>query len=129
MNIPPEVETWRQAWVAEDTDLVLASATPDVVYSDPYGVFEGHDALEKYCAAAFVNFVDWEMDVLTLIREGDRMAVEWQFALTSAQPESQGRRATFTGVGIVSIRDGRISEWRDNFDSGVLLRQLKDPSR
>lgn len=122
MDIPREVEAWRQAWVAQDVELVLASATEDIVYSDPYGVFEGHRALEKYCRVAFERFVEWEMDYLTLIREGDRMAIEWRFALTHAEDEHAGRRAEFTGVGIVSIQNGRIAEWRDNFDPGPLLR-------
>jgi ketosteroid isomerase-like protein len=70
----------------------------------------------------------WSMTIDEMIAEGDRVVVRWTFRGTH-QGEylgvpPTGREATFSGINIFRIEDGRIAEILDIFDRLWLWQQL-----
>jgi ketosteroid isomerase-like protein len=55
-----------------------------------------------------------------------RAAAEWTFSyvVTEAVPRSAGRRVRFRGMSLFELDGGKISAYREYFDTGAALLQL-----
>ena len=93
----------------------------------------GIDDLVDSCRTFTTAFLDFVVESMTLIGQGDVVANEWRARGTHTGPlprvegddyEPTGRAFARTGVGIVELRDGRIVRYRDHFDRQTMLEQL-----
>ncbi len=90
----------------------------------------GRDEMVAFFAGLFEAFPDWRFDVVEIITEGDRAAVNWRARATFAGPgdfmgfEPNGARVDVTGVDLVLVRHGRIAAIDAYLDGADLARQL-----
>jgi predicted ester cyclase len=84
----------------------------------------------EWFEALFRAFPDWKFEVLNLVADGERAAVEWRATATfdgDARFEGldpNGAKLDVQGCDMVTIRDGRISRI-DAYSSGTeIARQL-----
>jgi SnoaL-like polyketide cyclase len=83
-------------------------------------------------AAAFRGaFPDLRMEVDLILSDGDLVAARWTSAGTFSGPwgdtSPTGVRATFSGVNIFRIRDGRVVELWNHRDDLGLMEQVGAP--
>jgi hydroxyacylglutathione hydrolase len=110
----------QQRYYAEDAAAEIHGVTGPV----------GRDEMVAFFAELFDAFPDWRFDVLDIITEDDRAAVNWRARATFAGPgsfmgfEPTGARIDLTGVDLVRVRDGRIAALDAYLDGADLARQL-----
>jgi predicted ester cyclase len=92
------------------------------------GTFEGRDAYRAFAAAnASGAWDDMHIAVHDVITRGDNVVVRFTNAGTNVGPfmnaPATGKRAEWLGIGIYTVRDGRIAEaWFAEDILGVLLQ-------
>ncbi len=122
--LPECISTFREGWIHEDVERVRQAITPDMVYVDPFGSYDGAEAMLKYCRASFRRFRQITMEITRLAVAGNTVGLEWAFGLTGDIPGIEGKRVDLVGAGILELRDGRIRSWHDYWDSAQMARQL-----
>jgi predicted ester cyclase len=122
-----------EMWASKNTD------TPEEVFAQNYvnhqesaakgGVrsldLKGWKDVVQQNHRAFSNF---QVDILTQIAEGDRVATRWQFSATQTGEylghSPTGKQVTWTGVQIDRIADGKIVESWVDWDKYRLFETL-----
>ncbi len=98
--------------------------TEDGVYHDVfYGAFEGRARIAEMIDDWFHRTArDFRWDMFRPVTDGKTLYAYYTFSYVSTLPEAQGRRVGFDGVSIMTLRDGRIAEYREvtNADLGLL---------
>ena len=98
--------------------------TEDGVYHDVfYGAFEGRTRIAEMIDDWFHRTArDFRWDMFRPVTDGRTLYAYYTFSYVSTLPEAQGRRVGFDGVSIMTLRDGRIAEYREvtNADLGLL---------
>lgn len=73
-------------------------------------------------------YPDLHMTVDDLISEGDKVVCRWTARGTNTGPlmgmPPTGRQATVTGISILTVANGKVSEQRTNWDTLGMLQQL-----
>src|SRR5882724_9818310 len=89
--------------------------TPDAVYHDVfYGAFEGTEKLAALVDDWFhrtARELRWEM--FRPVSDGESLYAYYTFSYVSTLPEAEGKRVGFEGVSMMSLRDGKIAEYRE----------------
>ena len=128
-----ENKTLVQRWFSEVWNEGRADAIDEMLADD--AVVHGlgadlHGSAEfKHFHSAYRNaYPDVTIDVDDLVAEGDMVAVRWSAIGTHRGDglgfPATGRRAQFTGMVFVRIKDGRLVEGWNNFDQLGMLQQL-----
>jgi predicted ester cyclase len=116
-------ETARTALeqVCSRDDMSLAPQCYAEDFADYVGSLEYHglDGVQRSTAVYRALFEDLAFDVVDQVAEGDRVASRW--VLTGS---NRGRTVRLHGITISRLRDGRIVEDWNGFDSLELLRAL-----
>jgi ketosteroid isomerase-like protein len=95
--------------------------TEDGVYHDDfYGAFAGRERL-----ASLVT--DWlhkdarnlRWDMVEPVSDGRHLYARYIFSYDSTLPEARGARAMFEAVSIMSLRDGKIADYREVISGGT----------
>jgi ketosteroid isomerase-like protein len=102
-------------------DMTLAPQCYAEDFADHVGRLEYHglEGVRKSTALYRALFDDLAFDVVDQVAEGDRVASRW--VLTGS---NRGRSVRLDGITISRLRDGRIVEDWNGFDSLELLRAL-----
>jgi steroid delta-isomerase-like uncharacterized protein len=73
-------------------------------------------------------YPDLQMTVDDLIGEGDKVVCRWTARGTNTGPlmgmPATGKQATVTGISILTINNGQVTEQRTNWDTLGMLQQL-----
>ncbi|MCL4302987.1 MAG: ester cyclase [Anaerolineae bacterium] len=73
-------------------------------------------------------YPDLQMSVDDLIGEGDKVVCRWTARGTNTGPlmgmPATGKQATVTGISILTIINGKVTEQRANWDTLGMLQQL-----
>jgi len=115
-------EFWNRGDLAAADELMTADVT---IHAPVDGGMAGLKAFNAMFRSAFP---DWRATAQELIAEGDLVAERWtgrgthRGELRDIAPT--GRRVEVPGVVFYRIVDGRIAEFRGQFDQLSLLRQL-----
>jgi limonene-1,2-epoxide hydrolase len=120
------VEEFIAAYNRKDIPGALACFTEDAVYRDvTYGTHSGHDDLKKMFERMFLE-ADACWKVHTWVADALHVAIEWTVDshITSAVPQSAGKRVRLFAMGLFEFRDGRIAGYREYLDFGQVLLQL-----
>ena len=125
---------WDAAWAARDLDRLVAVYTPDAVWEDPStnAPVQGHAALRAYFAGILAAVPDVEIHQEAIFAEdgATTCASQWRTTgtITGRVPGSPmsptGDYVEYTGVAIISIRDGKVSHVRQYPDVTSLQRQI-----
>ena len=118
------------AWNTHDPHAIEALFVEDCVLED-CGIavpLQGHRGLRRAILFNFLAFPDVHFELISQIRDGARVAVEWRAAGTHAGrfmgiPATR-RRVSLEGITLLSLRDGRIARLRRVWDIAGVIRQL-----
>jgi ketosteroid isomerase-like protein len=109
-----------------DGKAFAALFTPDGVYHDVfYGAFQGAERIAEMIDDWFYRTareLRWEM--FHPVSDGKTLYAYYTFSYVSTLPEAQGRRVGFEGVSIMSLRDGKIAEYREVANVGPGFVQM-----
>jgi ketosteroid isomerase-like protein len=119
---------YRDAFVARDTDAVMALVTPDFVFENVTAGerVEGFEAARVHIAAIHARWTDMRFEERdAMIQTGAQHAVaEWTARAT--HPDT-GRLIEWDGIDLILIRDGRI--WRNAvYSNAYAARVLAAPA-
>jgi ketosteroid isomerase-like protein len=89
--------------------------TEDAVYHDVfYGAFEGRAQIAALIDDWFYRTADaFRWDMHDPVSNGATLYARYTFSYRSKLPEANGARAMFEGVAIMTLRDGRIAQYRE----------------
>lgn len=89
--------------------------TEDGVYHDVfYGAFEGREKIADMIDEHFYQAAeDFRWDMHDPVSDGTTLYARYTFSYRSKLPEANGGRAMFEGVAIMTLRDGKISSYRE----------------
>jgi steroid delta-isomerase-like uncharacterized protein len=118
------------AWNTHDPHLIEALFVEDCVLEDcAIAVpLRGHRGLRRAVLFNFLAFPDVQFELISYIRDGERVAVEWRAAGTHSGrfmgiPATR-RRVVLEGITLLALRDGRIGRLRRVWDIAGVIRQL-----
>jgi steroid delta-isomerase-like uncharacterized protein len=117
------VRRFGEALTNRDWDAFRDVVAEDCEWTDvPSGeVIHGVEALIDLCRNFTAGFPDFRVESVNLIGQGDLVANEWRGRGTHAKT---GRGFVRTGVGMVEVRDGKITAYRDYFDRQTMTDQV-----
>ena len=100
--------------------------TEDGVYHDVfYGDFKGHAKIAEMIDDWFYRTAHgfrWEMH--RPVSDGKMLYAYYTFSYVSKLPEAAGKRVGFEGVSIMTLRDGKIAEYREVANVGPAFVEL-----
>jgi steroid delta-isomerase-like uncharacterized protein len=108
--------------------------SPEIVFCDPFGTFQGADRLQRFFLMVRKAFPDLHYTAEPGIAEDDVVVSCFTsygtylgefhgFGAFQGAPSS-GRKVSVKGVSIFQIRDGKITEVRTFYDTYDQMRQL-----
>jgi steroid delta-isomerase-like uncharacterized protein len=112
---------------------VPALFTSDGVHIDPTGRHGGSEAIRDYLETTDKAVPDASIQASLAIDDGDIVVTEWSFQGTHTGPidlpdgteiAATGNTLEFPGVSVLTIRDGKIANFRDYFDLVTMMTQL-----
>jgi hypothetical protein len=106
---------------ARDGERFASYFTEDGVYHDDfYGAFAGRDQLAKLVTGwLHKDARNLRWDMVEPVCDGRRLYTRYIFSYDSTLPEARGARAMFEAVSIMSLRDGKIAEYREVISCGT----------
>jgi ketosteroid isomerase-like protein len=100
--------------------------TEDGVYHDVfYGDFTGREKIAGMIDDWFhrtAREFRWEM--FRPVSDGRTLYAYYTFSYVSTLPEAQGKRVGFEGVSMMTLRDGKIAEYREVANVGPAFAEL-----
>ncbi len=136
-NGPAEMVTrLLDAWNARDLDKFTGLLSEDIEWYDPampQPPARGRVAVRDFAEAILEAFPDFRYEVdgpICTAADESRCAIVWRISATHRHPlrpmgyAPTGRRATFEGVDVLDIRDGKIIRIRTSFDPIFAAEQL-----
>jgi ketosteroid isomerase-like protein len=120
------LERLTQAICRGDADGAAACFTESGVYHDGfYGEFRGRAAIADMVRRHFHgNASDFSWTLSDVVAEGECGYASYEFAYTAKIPGSEGRRAGFSGICKVRLKDGLIERYEEIFERAQVLARL-----
>ena len=89
--------------------------TEDGVYHDVfYGAFKGRAKIAEMIDDWFYRTArEFRWEMFRPVSDGRMLYAYYTFSYVSTLPEAEGKRVGFEGVAIMSLKDGRIAEYRE----------------
>jgi steroid delta-isomerase-like uncharacterized protein len=125
---------WDAAWAARDLDRLVALYTSDAVWDDPSlnAPVRGAVELREFFAGimAAIPDVNIQQEVVFAEDGATQCATQWRATgtVTGSLPNSSfaptGDHGDYTGVAVISVRDGKCSHVRQYPDVISLQRQI-----
>ena len=110
---------------ARDLDAALEHVSEDCYYDNvPIGDMNGKADMLKFLSGLLKGEGPVEFEVVRQTCSGNTVMNERLDRFNTAS----GRSIELPVMGIFEINEGLITFWRDYFDNGMFLRQLKDES-
>ena len=100
--------------------------TEDGVYHDVfYGAFSGREKIAELIDDWFYRTAhEFRWDMHRPVSDGRMLYTYYTFSYVSKLSEAQGRRVGFEGVSMMSLRDGKIAEYREVANVGPAFVEL-----
>jgi ketosteroid isomerase-like protein len=121
-----QLERMTQAICRGDAEAAAACFGEDGVYRDGfYGEFKGRAAIAEMVRRLFHgNASDFSWALSDVVAEGDVGYASYAFSYTSKMRGSEGRRAGFSGMCKVRLKDGLIERYEEIFERAQVLARL-----
>ncbi len=104
----------RDAWIARDAEALAALFAPDGEIIVPGQRWQGQERIRQEVAHFAQQYSDVRIEIRQIIVDGDRAVVEWYYEDTE---NTTGRRNKADDVIVINFQAGRISRWREYFDT------------
>jgi len=121
------VEAWNEQDYSAIPELVSESV---VVYNPtaPSGVVHGRDELEAFMRGVVAGFPDFDLTILDLLADEDRVMYEAELTMTHEGEfegiPPTGREVEIREMANCHVADGRIQEYRVYFNQQAVFEQL-----
>lgn len=110
------------AWNAADIDAILQDFAPDAVLTNASGqTLSGTPAIRLSLTAFFGAFAQIRLTVRAIVAQGNTAACEWEF---SCRHRLTGNAARLPASVFITCRNGKITEWREYYDTAQFKAQL-----
>lgn len=114
------VRAFINAWSNLDVDEIVDYFAPDgTYYNIPAQPISGHDNLRAFIGGFSADWKDVEWEILSLVAEGDRVAVERMDRMVVG-----GKKVELPCFGMFEMQDGKIREFRDYFDMSTFMKAI-----
>ncbi|WP_378948742.1 ester cyclase [Mesorhizobium sp. ANAO-SY3R2] len=127
------IEAYVAAWNAHDSAKAADHFAEEVVYYDASvgKPAEGKETAKVGVIDNFLNAVPdavWKMKGKPVVQD-DKVAFEWEFSGTNTGDwadgtKSTGKKFSFPGVSVFSVKDGKIVSQSDYYDALSFYKQL-----
>jgi ketosteroid isomerase-like protein len=104
-------------WTRKDVDAIMADYADDIVYIAPTVRYHGTAGMRENIVRYLEQHADISVELTRLIVDGDdgnQGALEWTWYETRL---ADGRRRAYEDAIVFELRDGKISYWREYFDT------------
>ena len=100
--------------------------TEDGVYHDVfYGAFKGRERIAEMVNDWFHRTArDFRWEMFRPVTDGKTLYAYYTFSYVSTLSEAKGERVGFDGVSIMTLRDGKIAEYREVANSSIGLLEI-----
>ena len=114
------------AATAGDGQSLAQCFTEDGVYHDVfYGAFKGREKIAEMIDDWFHRTArDFRWEMFRPVSDGTTLYAYYTFSYVSTLPEAKGKRVGFDGVSIMTLRDGKIAEYREVANSSLGLLDI-----
>jgi hypothetical protein len=121
LNIREMLDGMCRAAEAFEGDKFASYFAEDGVYHDDfYGAFEGRTRIAELIDQWFFKHAcNLRWDMIDPVFDGTRLYVRYIFSYNSKLPEANGARTMFEAVSIMTLRDGKIREYREVIACGT----------
>jgi len=96
---------------------------PAATYEDPFGRWQGRDALAAHLNALLGSLQTVSLDVTSEFVSGDETVALWTMTFTHSRLHG-GEPLEMHGVSHVKLLDGKIISQRDYYDLGIIYENL-----
>jgi limonene-1,2-epoxide hydrolase len=125
-DLGSKVREFFMAWTEPDLDRLMQRLTPyvaddAVLRQMPFAEVRGHEGLRRICGESLESMSNFEVDIVSITAVGTTVFTERvdRFVL-------RGREVAVPVLGVFEFGDdGRITAWRDYFDSKPLFFDSK----
>ena len=125
------VHRWfEEVWNNGNLDAVDELMTPDAAMhglGDGAGV-SGSEAFKAFATRLRSAFPDMRVTVVDTVEEGDLIASRWTVTMTHTGDQlgiaPTGKRVGVTGMSMARLRDGKMVEGWNNWDTMALMEQI-----
>jgi uncharacterized protein (TIGR02246 family) len=114
-DIRSTIELARKAWIDRDADALAELFTEDGTLIVPGQRWQGQTRIRSEIAKFARDYTDVSITIERIIIDGDRAAVEWHYEDTE---KATGKRNRSDDAIVLEVQNGRISYWREYFDTG-----------
>lgn len=110
------LDTYGEAWMKQDSDMILTIFTPDAIYNDPKDPENhGHDGIRAY----WINKVigeqkDIKFKLLNVWVDKNEVIAEWDAEFVDIK---RNLLINLREVGIFTIKDGKFGSLREYYKS------------
>ena len=118
-NIVSLIEQARTAWIAQDADALTEMFTPDGEFIVPGQKWQGQARIREELTNFSQQYSNVKIDIRRILVENNQASVEWYYEDTE---KATGRRNQADDVIVIDFKDGRISRWREYFDTETPAR-------
>jgi steroid delta-isomerase-like uncharacterized protein len=121
------VHDFERAFNGQDLNALVGCFTESATYHDTFfGEHSGRAGLRAMFERMFREGREYAWTMDAAVESAGLAAAEWTFSyvVTDAIPRSAGRKVRFRGMSLFELRDGKISAYREYFDTGAALLQL-----
>jgi uncharacterized protein (TIGR02246 family) len=108
------VEQAQNAWVARDADALAQLFTPDGELIVPGQRWQGQAKIREEVAKFSRLYTDVQITIHRTIVDGNQAVVEWHYEDTET---ATGKRSQADDAIVIEVNNGRISYWREYFDT------------
>lgn len=126
MDASAMLKAFCSAVERRDGKAFAALFTEDGVYHDVfYGAFKGRERIAGMVNDWFHRTArDFRWEMFRPVSDGKTLYAYYTFSYVSTLPEAGGRRVGFDGVSIMTLRDGKIVEYREVANSSIGLLEI-----
>lgn len=104
----------EQVWTERNLDYIRESTGGDLEWEESTAFIE----------QIFVDFPDYQLEILDMVAEGDKIVLEWRGTGTCQMPGSEGKAVDITGLTTYVMKDGKVVDRRSYMDSLDFMIQL-----
>jgi uncharacterized protein (TIGR02246 family) len=110
------IEQAKNAWVARDADALAQLFLPEGELIVPGQWWQGQARIRAEISKFAQQYIDVSITIRRIIVDGNQAAVEWHYEDTE---KATGKRHQMDDAIVIEVKDGRISYWREYFDTEI----------